>query len=95
MFGLFLGFFFFLSFTVLAQNRAQEKESHVLFHCIGSEFAPPSGRFENDKNTDVSIKEFYFFFCTASMNIVLFVSKPRAPVSFSENSQKIFSSLIL
>ena len=46
--------FFVLGFVfpsvLLYLNRAGLRKSLVLLHCIGSEFAPPSGRLENDEN---------------------------------------------
>lgn len=48
-------------FTCTEQNS--RKESHVLFYCIGSEFAPPSGMLENDENTAASIKELFYSSC--------------------------------
>lgn len=74
-------FRFFSVLLYLSKTGLKKRKPRPLY-CIGSEFAPPSGRFENDENTDASLKEL-FFFHSASVNIVLFVPKPRAPVSFS------------
>lgn len=86
LFNLFLNmgrFFFFFCYCTRSEEGSR-KESHILLYCIGSEFAPPSGRLENDENTAASIKN--SFIHQASMNIVLFVRELRVPISFSENS---------
>lgn len=54
---------FYCTCTEQGASKKKKEKNHVLFYCIGSEFAPPSGRLEKDENTATSIKEFFYSPC--------------------------------